>query len=112
MGEDDTISDGISIRIQNPIRVSSRAKMTQLVMGLASEFKIASELAVIGVKTTQLVMGLASELVAVGAKMTQLAMGLASELAAVSEEDQASGPTHPVESMMMTRIHRHVDINE
>jgi hypothetical protein len=88
------------------------AKMTQLVMGLASEFKIPSEIAVIGVKTTQLVMGLASELAAVGAKMTQLVMGLASELAAVSGEEQASGPTHPVESMMMTMIHRHVDVNE
>jgi hypothetical protein len=73
---------------------------------------LGSELAAVGAKMTQLVMGLASELAAVGAKMTQLVIGLASELAAVSGEEQASGPTHPVESMMMTMIHRHVDIDE
>jgi hypothetical protein len=45
-------------------------------MGLASEFKISSELAALGAKMTQLVMGLASEfkisseLAALRAKMT------------------------------------------
>jgi hypothetical protein len=86
-------------------------------MGLASEFKIPSELAAVGAKMTQLVMGLASEfkipseLAVIGVKTTQLVVVLASELAAVSGDEQVSGLTHPVENMMMTMLHRHVDIN-
>jgi hypothetical protein len=66
------------------------AKMIQLVMGLASEFKIPSELAVIGVKTTQLVMGLASELAAVGGEDDPISDGISS-----SEWGRASIWTHP-----------------